>query len=172
MPQPTYQLVFFEGDQALPASVYEVCGAVEVGGDFQWRGAWFAMNDQFKNMLQTVLAGATFAPAQPDQLAIVVDNSQTTSYQANVGDHQLMLDLYAQVFTLPETAAQPGCPPESDKLAGKGTRTTLVFTQWDLQLVRIDTYEGSCRYVRLNESGEWLQGNQTFWDLLHRVQGQ
>ncbi len=82
-----------------------------------------------------------------------------------------MLDLYAQVFKLPETAAQPDCPPESDKLAGKGTHTTLTFMQWDLPLVRIDTYEGSCSSVQLNETGEWLQGNQAFWDLLHRVQG-
>ena len=102
------------------------------------------MNVQLKNMLQGVLAGVTFVPAKPDHLAIVVDNGQSTSYQENVGDHQLMLDLYAQVFNLPETAAQPDCPPESDKLAGKGTHTTLTFIQWDLPLVRIDTYEGSC----------------------------
>ena len=169
-PQPTYQLVFFQGDQALPASVNEGCGMIEMDGGFQWRGGWFSMNDDFKKMLQGVLAGVTFAPAQPDHLEMTVSTAQVVGHYASVNKHQLMLDLYAQLFTLPGTSVQQGCPPNSDKLAGKGTHTTLVFTQWNLPLVQVDTYEGSCSSIQLNEVGMWLQGNQTFWDLLHRVQ--
>src|SRR5260370_40671738 len=101
------------------------------------------MNDQFRSVLRSVLSGATFAPARPAQLALSVVKGQTASYQANVSDTQLMLALYDRVFTLPETASQEGCPPNADKLAGKGTYATLTFTQWNLPLVQIATYEGS-----------------------------
>jgi hypothetical protein len=168
-PAPTDQLVFFVGEQAVPASVYEGCQAVEVDGGHQWRGGTFAMNDQFRSMLQAVLDGATFAPAQPDHLAVAVEHGQTTSYQENFSDRQVMLALYDQIFRLPETAAQSGCPSNADKLAGSGTFTTLTFSQWDLPLVRIDTYQGSCSYVQLSDTGQRLQGNQTFWDLINRA---
>jgi len=169
-PVPTYQIVFVAGEQAVPASVYDICQTVEVEGGNRWRGGWFATNDQFRSMLQAVLAGATFAPAQPDHLAVAVEKGQTTSYQANVSDQQLMLALYDQVFQRSETAAQPNCPPVEDKLGGKGTFTKLAFMQWDLPLVRIDTYQGSCSYVQMSDTGPRLQANQAFWDLINRVQ--
>ena len=43
-PVPTYQIVFFVGEQPVPASVYNVCQTVEVDAGYQWRGGWFAMN--------------------------------------------------------------------------------------------------------------------------------
>jgi hypothetical protein len=169
-PVPTYQIVFFAGDQAVPASVDDICQTVEVDGGYQWRGGRFATNDQFRSILQSVLAGATFAPAQPDHLKLAVTKGNNPSYQMNGSDHQLMLALYDQVFQLSETAVQPNCPPVEDKVGGKGTFTTLAFTQWDLPLARIDTYQGSCSYVQMSDTGPRLQANQTFWDLINREQ--
>lgn len=167
--EPTYQLVFSAGEHQVPASVNETCQTVEVDGDYQWRGGKFTMGDQFRSMLQAVLAGITFASARPDNLAVAGEKGQTASYQPAISDDQLMLALYNQVFLLPETAPQPGCPPDSDKVAGTGTFVTLTFTQRGLPLVRIDTYQGSCSYVQLPATGQWLQGDQGFWDLVNRT---
>jgi hypothetical protein len=79
-----------------------------------------------------------------------------------VSNTQLMLALYDRIFTLPETAPQPGCPADTDKVAGKGTYATLSFTQWNLPLVQIDTYEGSCNLVELSPTGQWLRADQAF----------
>ncbi|HEX7102654.1 MAG TPA: hypothetical protein VF201_08430 [Nitrolancea sp.] len=167
---PAYQLVFFSGDQALHGSVDDACQTVEVDGGFQWRGGRFAMNDQFRNMFQAILAAAPFAPSTPDHLSFGVNTPQTVTPSVNFTDDQVIQALYSQVFQLPVTAAQPNCPPADDKLSGKGTFTTLAFTQWDLPLVRIDTYQGSCSYVQMNGTGPVLKANQTFWDLIDRVQ--
>ncbi len=167
--EPTYQFVFFGGEQTVPASVNDTCQTVSVEGGYQARGGAFAMNDQFRSVLRSVLSGATFAPARPDQLALSVVKGQTASYQANVSDTQLMLALYDRVFTLPETASQEGCPPNADKLAGKGTYATLTFTQWNLPLVQIATYEGSCSFVQRSSTGQWLRADQAFWNLVHRT---
>jgi hypothetical protein len=78
--------------------------------------------------------------------------------------------LYDQVFQLPVTDAQSNCPPDEDKLSGKGTFTTLNFSQWDLPLVRVDTYQGSCSYVQMSGTGPLLKADQAFWDLIDRLQ--
>jgi hypothetical protein len=166
---PTYQFVFFAGEQTVPASVDDTCQSVSVQGGYQWRGGNFAMNDGFRSLLRSVLANANFAAARPDHLALYVTKVQTSSYQVNVSDTQLILAMYDRVFALPETAPQPGCPPSADKVAGKGTFATFTFTQWNLQLVQIDTYEGSCSFVQLSPTGQWLQADQAFWDLVHRA---
>jgi hypothetical protein len=83
-----------------------------------------------------------------------------------------MLALYDRVFTLPQIASQPGCPPDADKVAGKGTWATLTFTQWTLPLVQIATYEGSCSFVQVVTTGQWLRADQAFWDLVHRALAQ
>jgi hypothetical protein len=167
---PTYQIVFFVGEQSVPATVNEVCRVVEVDGGYQWRGGRFAMSDQFQSMLQAVLDRANLAPARPDHLTVAVQTPQTESSPLTVSDHQLMLALYDQIFRLPETAAQPECPPNADKLAGRGMFVTLDFTQWNLPLVRIDTYQGRCSYVQLTTTDQRLQGDQAFWDLVKRAQ--
>lgn len=166
---PTYQFVFFAGEQTAPASINDSCQTVIVEGGYQSRGGAFAMNDQFRSLLRSLLAGATFAPARPDQLALSVAKGHTTSDQPNVSDTQLMLALYDYIFTLPETAFQPGCPPDADKLAGKGTYAMFTFTQWSLPLVQIATYEGSCTFVQIATTGQRLRADQSFWDLVHRA---
>jgi hypothetical protein len=167
---PENQIVFFSGDQALHASVDDVCQTIEVDGGFQWRGGRFAMSDQFKTMFKAILADAPFGPSTPDHLAFEVNTPQTMTPSVNFTDDQVIQALYSQVFQLPVTDGQPNCPPADDKLSGKGRFTTLAFTQWDLPLVRIDTYQGSCSYVQINGTGPQLKANQTFWDLLGRVQ--
>src|SRR5262249_46217017 len=94
---PTYQLVFFAGEQTVPAFVNDQCQMVSVAGGYQSRGGVFAMTEQFRSVLHSVLAGATFAPARPDHLALEVEKGQTTSYQVQVSDTQLMLALYDRV---------------------------------------------------------------------------
>ena len=169
---PTYQFVFIAGAQTVPASVSDTCQTITVEGAYQARGGTFAITDQFRSALQSVLALATFAPARPDYLPLYLVKGQSASSRVTVSDAQLVLALYDRVFTLPETASQPGCPPDADKLAGKGTYTTLVFTQWHLPLVAIATYEGSCSFVQLSHTGQWLRADQAFWDLVHRAEAE
>jgi hypothetical protein len=161
---PTYQFVFFAGAQMAPACVYDTDQTVEIDGGYPWRGGVYTMNDQFRRLLRSLLAGAAFAPARPDQVALTMTNSGATS-QLPVSDMPLLLALYERLFTLPVTASQPGCLPE--KGAGVGTRFT--FTQSNLLLVRIDTYEGSCRFVQEADTGQYLRADQAFWDLVHRA---
>jgi hypothetical protein len=168
-PVPTYQLVFFAGAQTVPAFVDDACHTITVEGGYQSRGGSFTMTVQFRSTLQSVLDSAALAPARPDQLVLSVVKDYTTSHQATVSDTQLMLALYDRVFTLPAIAPQPGCPPNADKLAHTGTYATLTFTQWKLQLVQIATYEGSCSFIQLSTTGQWLQADQAFWDLVHRA---
>jgi hypothetical protein len=169
-PLPTYQIVFFSGDQSVPASVDNGCQTAEVDGSYRWRGGRFVTNDQFRSLLQSILAGITLEPAKPDQLSRELTTRQTSSFTAAVSDEQLVQALYAQVYQLPAADAQPSCPPEEYKLSGKGTFTTLAFSQWDLPLVRVDTYQGSCNYVQISGTGPYLKADQSFWDLIDRAQ--
>jgi hypothetical protein len=164
-------LVFFAGEQTVLACVNDTDQTVAIEGGYVSRGGDFAMNDQFRSVLRSVLAGATFAPARPDQLALSVAKGHTSS-QLNVSDTQLMLALYDRVFTLPVAAPQPGCPPDADKVAGTGTWTDITFTQWKLPLAQIATYEGSCTFVQVSTTGQWLRADQAFWDLVHRALAQ
>ncbi|HVX29820.1 MAG TPA: hypothetical protein VHA53_05020, partial [Nitrolancea sp.] len=168
---PAYQIVFFSGNQALHASYDDACQTVEVDGGFQWRGGRFAINDQFRTMFTSMLDNAPFAPAVPDHLAFAVNTPATFTPAVDFTDKQVIQALYNEVFQLPVTDGQPNCPSADDKLSGKSRYTTLAFTQWDLLLVRIDTYQGSCSYVQINGTGPLLKADQTFWDLLDRVQG-
>jgi hypothetical protein len=168
---PTYQIVFFSGSQTVPASIGDTCGVVEIDGGFQWRGGRFVMNDAFRNLFQSVLSEANLAPAKPDHLSVSVNTPQTVTPSVNVSDDQVMQELYSQIFQLPETAAQPNCPPVNDKVSAQYRFTTLAITQWGLPLVRIDTYQGTCSYVEMSDTnGPRLQPNQAFWDLIDQVQ--
>lgn len=171
-PVPTYQLVFFAPNQAIPAIIYDSCQSVSLQGAYQSRGGTYAMNDGFKHILQSVLAEATFTRARPDQLSLTVEKVRATSYQTSIGDAQFMVSLYDKVFTLPSATPQQGCPPDADKIAGKGTFATFSFSQWSLPLLQVEVYEGSCTFAQLASTGQWLQGDQEFWDLVHRAIGQ
>jgi len=46
------------------------------------------------------------------------------------------------------------------------------FTQWDLPILQVSVYEGSCRLIEINSTSQFLQGDKEFWDLIHRAVGQ
>lgn len=168
-PVPTYQFVFFAPHQTIPAIMYDSCQSVSLQGAYQSRGGTYAMNAGFKQTLQSVLDGVTLTRARPDQLSVTVEAYRATSHQASISDTHLMLSLYDKVFALRSIAPQPGCPPDSDKIAGKGTFVTFSFSQWSLPLLQFDVYMGSCTYVELSPTGQRLQGDQAFWDLVHQA---
>jgi hypothetical protein len=172
---PTDQFVFFAGEQMVPACVDDTSQTVIIDGGYQWRGGVFTLTDQFRSQLRSILAGAKFAPGRPDQFGLTVTKGHTSA-EAPVSDTQLFLALYDRIFTLPVVASKgewpfPGCPPDADKVAGTGVWTRFTFTQWDLLLMRIDTYEGSCRFVQEADTGQGLKSDQAFWDLVHRALG-
>jgi hypothetical protein len=160
---PTYQFVFVAGEQMVPACVYDTDQTVEIDGGYQWRGGTYTITDQFRRLLQSILAGAAFAPARPDQFALT--KTDGTSSPAPLNDTPQLLALYERLFTLPVTASQPACLPDK----GAGVWTRFTFTQWNLLLVRIDTYEGSCRSVQESDTGQLLLADQAFWALVDRT---
>lgn len=171
-PVPTYQLVFFAPHQAIPAIIYESCQSVSLQGAYQSRGGTYAMNAQFEQTLQAILAGVTLTRAYPDQLSLTVETYRVTSHQVRISDTHLMLSLYDKVFALGSVTPQLGCPPEADKVAGKGTFATFSFSQWSLPLLQVTVYMGSCTYAQLSPNGQWIEGDQEFWDLVHQAMGE
>jgi hypothetical protein len=169
---PTYQFVFFAGEQLAPACVYDTDQTVEIDGGSVWGGGVHTMNHQFRSLLRSILAGADFAPARPDQFALTMTKGHTIA-QAPVRDTQLLLAVYTRILTLRASSQpgqpQPGCHLDADKVAGAGTWTRFTFTPWNLVLVRIDTYEGSCRFIQESDTGQALLADQAFWDLVHRA---
>ena len=132
------------------------------------------MNDRFKRLLSQTLAAVTFTPARPDQLTLsLLDRTKMdTSRQTMITDAQLMQKLYAKVFTLQSARPQPDCPSGADKVANKGKFYDFAFTQWDLPVLQLSAYEGNCTLIEINATGQVLQGDQQFWDLVHRAAGQ
>ncbi|HEU0027428.1 MAG TPA: hypothetical protein VFQ25_09960 [Ktedonobacterales bacterium] len=167
-----YQLVFQTADGAIPAVIHNACGAVDLQGGFQARGGWFVMDDQFRRLFQQIVGGAMFAPATPDHLALTVARMRVPSHQIVVADTDLMRSLYQDIFSLRPAQPELGCPSDADKLAGKGTWYTLSFSQWGLPLLQIDAYEGSCARIDFSLTQRVVQGDQTFWSLLHQAAGQ
>jgi hypothetical protein len=169
---PAYQLVFQATNQAIPADIYMACDIVSLQGAYQSRGGVYAMDDHFKQVLAQVLAGATFAPAQPDQLTLDDTHGGGTSQQTTVADAELMQRLYQKVVALQPMEPQPDCPSQADKLAGTWTRYLLNFSQWGLPIVQIEAYEGSCSSITRPITSQVLRGDQAFWDLVHHAAGQ
>lgn len=168
---PEYQLVFQAANQTIPAIMHNTCNSIDLEGAFHTRGGWYAMTDQFKQLFQQTIAGATFAPASPDQLMLSVQGASTSS-QAKVEDRQLMQHLYQKVFTLQPTQPQQNCPSGADKVAGIGKWYNLSFSQWSLPILQIGAYEGSCTSITFSLTQQALQGDQEFWDLVHQAAGQ
>ena len=168
---PEYQMVFQTANQTIPAVIHNSCNSIDLEGAYQTRGGWYAMTDQFKQLFQQTVAGATFAPASPDQLTLTVQGAATSS-QAKVEDISLMQRLYQKVFTLQPTQPQRDCPSQADKVAGTGKWYHLNFSQWSLPILQLDAYEGSCTAVTFSLTQQALQSNQEFWDLVHQAASQ
>src|SRR5579885_2609588 len=168
---PEYQLAFQAPNQTIPAIIYNHCNFISLGGADQTRGGMYTMTDQFKQVFAEIIAGAAFAPASPDQLTLVVQNA-STAHQSIITNAALRRQLYQKIFTLQPTAPRPDCPSGADKAAGKGTWYTLSFSQWNLPILQVSAYEGSCTYVQVSATSQILQGDQEFWNLVHQAAGQ
>jgi hypothetical protein len=171
---PAYQLVFHTAEQAIPAAIDPTtCKTISVNGAYQARGGVHILNDEFNRLFAEIVAGATFAPAQPDKLTLTISTVQTSGHQASVGNTVLVRQLYHKVLTLQPTptTAQPDCL-STDKAAGKGTWYSFAFSQWDLPIFELQAHEGSCRYVTRSALGQAVQGDQALWDLIHQAAGQ
>lgn len=168
---PTYQLVFHTTQQVIPAAFDPTCKTITLNGAYQTRGGTYTLSDQFDRLLAEVMAGATFAPAQPDQLTLTIQTASTTTHQTIVANTAFMQQLYHKTFALPPTTAQPACLG-TDKVAGKGTWYYFAFSQWGLPILGFSAYEGSCLYVTRSTLDQVIQGDQAFWDIIHQAASQ
>lgn len=170
-----YQLVFHTVDQAIPSVIDQKCNTISLEGNYLSRGGTFVMNGQFKQLFGQTLATAPFAPARPDQLTLDLQPERGVDRQSTITNAGLRQQLYTKIFALPEGKAQRNCPPEEDKVAGKGKWYILSFRQWDLPvLVNVDAYEGSCLVIFLDANqatggGQVLQGDGAFWALVRQA---
>ena len=169
---PRYQLRFQAPSQSVPAIMHEACNTVELQGNYQSRGGVYVMDDQFKQLFQQIVGAATFALATPDHLTLSIARMQTADQTTAVSDPALMQRLFQAAFTLPPVSPQPYCPTDADKASGKGAWYIIIFSQWDLPILRVDAYEGSCTRVELPYTQEVVQGNPAFWNLIHQAADQ
>ena len=169
---PAYQLVFHAANQVIPSVVSQKFGLVSLEGYFQSRGGTYAMNEAFKGLLKEILAGVAFAAARPDAALLTVNSEKGLDQSGGITDAALLEQLYKKVLTLRPAQAQPNCPSGEDKVAGVGTFYDVKFTQWDLPILQVSVYEGSCRFIEIDATSQFLQGDREFWDLIHRAVGQ
>lgn len=170
--RPDYQFVFHAPDQAIASAIDKQRNLISLEGNFHTRGGWYTMNAQFKRLLEQTLASATFVTAHPDSASLNLMKGNSVSQQGELHDTKLFQKFYNKVLTLPSTQPPPNCPSGEDKVAGKGTLYYVSFTQWDLPILQVEVYEGSCKLIELTYTNQALQGDQAFWDLAHRVIGQ
>jgi hypothetical protein len=168
---PEYQLVFQTSNQAIPAVISQRCKTISLNGNNQSRSGLYTQSAQFQQLFAQTLAGATFAPAHPDQLVQTL-NAEGSESHGQVTDTQLMQQLYAKIFTLQPGTVGPDCPSNADKVAGKARWYDLDFTQWGLPIMSLTVYEGSCKLVQPSPglaTSQTLLGDAAFWDLVHRA---
>jgi hypothetical protein len=167
---PEYALLFHQTDLAIPASIDQPCNTIDLEGKDRVRSGRFIMTDAFKQLLNQTLAGATFAPARPDQLSLTVQMGNGTTSNQLVTDTSLRQQIYARAFELPAAPASlPQTCDQNDKVNGKGRWYTLDFSQWGLSLLHMELFEGSCKLITLYPAGKLVQGDANFWDLIHRA---
>jgi hypothetical protein len=169
---PAYQLVFHAANQAIPSVISQKLNLVSLKGNFQSRGGTYAMNEAFKRLLKDILSSATFAQAHPDAALLTINTQKSPSQSGPITDAALLQQLYKKILALRPAQAPSNCPSGEDKVAGVGTFYDVKFTQWDLPILQVSVYEGSCRLIQINSTGQFLQGDREFWDLIHRAAGQ
>src|SRR5262249_3510172 len=123
-----YQIVFQATHQVIPSIISKKCNTISLEGQYQSRGGTYVMNDQFKQLFAQTLAGASFAPARPDRLSLLLEPEKGQVSQSVIADTELMQKLYTKVFLLPTSTPLPDCPSEKDKVAGKGKWYVFSFT--------------------------------------------
>lgn len=171
---PTYRLVFHMKQQVIPASIdSNTCQTVTLNGETH------ALTDEFTRSFSTIVAGVTFARAEPDYLTLttVMYSKNTaggpseTQQENIVGDTTLALQLYHKVLTLQPSATRPDCQ-SADSAVGRGRWYRFAFSQWDLPSYEFSAYDGSCQYVVRSARSQPVQGDQALWDLIHRAASQ
>jgi Putative zinc-finger len=171
-----YELAFHTKDQVVLSLVDLSNNLISLEGNHLSRTGTYVMNDNFKGQFSTFLAETAFASASPDTAQITVQpNKGSASSPKAIVDKALIQQLYSQTLALPQSQLQSaGCPSGSDKESGTGTWYFVTFTQWDLPLLNIQAYEGSCMSISIVPDAFYpmntlLQGNQAFWDLIHHA---
>ncbi len=169
-----YEVVFHTADQAIPALISVQHKLVRLEGNFHSHTGTYAFDNNFQQVLTNALTGETFAPAKPDAATLTVTTLQASSHATITNATQLQ-QLYGKILSLPTIQPQADCPSESDKLAGKFT--WYYFTQWDLPIMHIDAYAGSCQSIDIGwadaiTTNHYLQGDESFWLLLRALAGQ
>ncbi|GHO66695.1 hypothetical protein KSC_055870 [Ktedonobacter sp. SOSP1-52] len=165
---PEYRLVFHTAEQVISSLINKSCGTISLDGNHLSRTGTYKRDAQFDQLFAEMLRQATFSQARPDQLMLQI-NSNTGDQQKRVKDVTRLLKLYDKALTLPTTQPEPNCPSSEDKIAGKARYTSLSFTQWDLPVLSVSVYEGSCKRIDLGMTSKVLRGDQEFWDLLHHL---
>lgn len=171
---PDYQLAFHTSDQPIAAALDLKQQLVSLGGQFHSRGGVYRMNEQFKQLFTKTLASVTFTRAQPDSLSLSLSTNQTGS-MSPIRDTHLIQQLYTRIFTFPTAQPPPDNCLANDKVAGKQKLYELAFLQWNLKVLSVSAYEGSCTSVTRDfDTGQsqYLQADQQFWTLLHQAAGQ
>ena len=167
---PAYSLLFHQDDLTIPAQIDQQCSTIDLEGNYRTRTGQFVMTGAFKQLLNQTLAGATFAPARPDQLSLTVLIGKGTASNQTVTDASLRQQIYARVFALPAAPASlPQTCDQNDKVNGKGRWYTFDFSQWGLPILHLELFEGSCKLITLYPAGKLVQGDTSFWNLIHRV---
>ena len=168
---PAYQLVFHAANQEIYSTIDMQHHLISLNGNLQSRTGLYTINDQFKRLLDETLAGATFAPARPDAATVSIQKKDLSSQQM-IKNMTFIEQIYAKFNALPAAQPPQDCPSGADKVAGKGTFYTFLFSQWSLPVLQAQVYEGSCKLIQNNTTGQSFQGDQEFWDLVHRAPGQ
>lgn len=169
-----YEFVFQTTDQVIPALISPQRQLITLEGNFHSRTGTYAVNADFQKLLSDTLASTQFAAASPDAANFTVATAQTSSHTESAPLAQLQ-PIYQKALTLPTTTAQTDCPSGADKLAGKGTFYSLTFTQWNVPIMHLDIYDGSCTLINLGWSdaiitaNRVLAGDQTFWDMIRAL---
>ncbi len=172
LPGPlAYQLVFYAADQEIPSAIDTQHNLISLNGNLQSRTGLYSMNDQFKRLLDGTMAGATFAPAHPDAATLSIQNKDLYSTQF-VKNLTFIEQIYTKFNNLQPAPTPQDCPSGADKVAGKGTFYNFLFSQWSLPILQAEVYEGSCQLIQNTSTGQSYQGDQEFWNLVHRAPGQ
>lgn len=89
-----------------------------------------------------------------------------------VTDLSLARKLYSTIFTLQPITIGPDCPSEADKINHTATYYTLNFSQWNLPIMELSVYKGTCQLITPSPgmvTGQTLRGDPAFWNLLNLV---
>jgi hypothetical protein len=171
----TYEVIFHTADQVIPALISQQRHLISLAGDFHSRTGTYALNADFQQLLNGILADVSFAPATPDDAMLTVTTAQTSS-QTHVTNTRAFQQIYQRLLALPTIAPPANCPSEADKEAGNGSWYHLTFTQWDIPILTIDAFAGNCMAINSGwtdtiVADRYLQGNQEFWNLLRAIAG-